>query len=65
MGSAISGFARRGETASRDVKVRRGHTHYVWRSDGVYESAGLLVRNCCFPLPFPPFFFRIGADFFS
>ena len=44
MGSTISGFARRGETASRDVEVRRRHTHYVGRSDGVYESAGLLVR---------------------
>ena len=45
MGPAISGLARGGETASRDVEVRRGYTHYVWRSDGVYESAGLFVRD--------------------
>ena len=49
MGPAISRFARGGETASRDVEVRRGHTHYVWRSHGVYEGAGLLVRSRCFP----------------
>ena len=58
MGPAISGFARGGEAASRDVAVHRGHTHYVWRSDGVYESAGLFVRDC----RFPPFLFGIGAE---
>ena len=45
MGSTISGSARRGETASRDVALRRRHTHYVWRSDGVHESARVLVRD--------------------
>ena len=44
MGAAVPGSARRGPAAGGDISVHRRHTHHVWRSDGVYEGAGLLVR---------------------
>lgn len=52
MGSAIQGFARGGEAKSCDFEVYCRYTHYVWRSNGVYESAGLLVRVPASLLPF-------------
>ena len=62
MDSAISGFARGGKTASRDVEVHRRHTHYIWRSNGIHESIGLLVRDAL--ALFPPFFGASEQDLF-
>ena len=43
MGPAIQGFARGCEAESCDFENDCGYSYYVWRSDGIHESAGLFV----------------------
>ena len=48
MGSTVQGFARGCEAENCDFKTYCGCSNYVWRSDGIHESAGLLVRAAPF-----------------
>lgn len=48
MGSTVQGFARGCEAENCDFKTYCGCSNYVWRSDGIHESAGLLVRAARF-----------------